>query len=271
MLDPGRRTPRPVPVRGAGYGLARQSLAGGLAIVAVFGAWELGSRVGWIDPQVLPGPVTIGRTLVRLLQNGDLSRHLSASLTRLTLGWGCGTVAGVAVGMALGLHAVMRSAGLTLVWLLASIPQVTLVPLFLVWFESDEAAKIAMVAFGVLFPTAISTAAAVGRIDRTLIRMAQSFGLPKWSIIRRVVVPAALPAVLSGLAFSTSLAILLLVSAEMIDAQEGIGAFVFSSGNLMQTDRLLAGVALVSLIGFIAGGMLRGLGHLAARRHPRGF
>ena len=95
----------------------------------------------------------------------------------------------------------------------------------------------------------ISTFSAVDAVPRNLIRMAQSFGLPTSHIVRSIIVPGALPGILAGFRISTSIALILLVSAEMIGAQVGIGAFVLAAGNLMQTDQLLAGVAVLSLLG----------------------
>jgi NitT/TauT family transport system permease protein len=95
----------------------------------------------------------------------------------------------------------------------------------------------------------IATAGGVDNVPRSLIRMAQSFGLSHASIVRKVVLPAALPAILSGFRVTTSIAIVLLVAAEMIGAERGIGAFVLSAGNLYDTDNLLAGIVVLSLLG----------------------
>jgi ABC-type methionine transport system permease subunit len=124
-----------------------------------------------------------------------------------------------------------------------------LVPLFIIWFGIGEGSKIATLAFGVFFPTVITTAGGVDNVPRSLIRMAQSFGLRRAAIVRKVVLPAALPAILSGFRVTTSIAIVLLVAAEMIGAERGIGAFVLSAGNLYDTDNLLAGIVVLSLLG----------------------
>ena len=97
---------------------------------------------------------------------------------------------------------------------------------------------------------AIATFAGVDNVDRNLIRMAQSFGVPYRTIVRRIVLPGAMPAILSGARIAASIAIILLTAAEMIGAQFGIGAMVIASGNLMQTDQLLAGVLVLSAMGF---------------------
>ncbi len=97
----------------------------------------------------------------------------------------------------------------------------------------------------------IATYGGIDSVDRTLIRMGQSFGLSRWEIMRKIVLPAALPAILSGMRISASIAIILLVAAEMIGAEYGIGAYVLLAGNLMSTDQLIAGVAILSILGLI--------------------
>ncbi len=103
------------------------------------------------------------------------------------------------------------------------------------------------------FSTAISVYSGVDAVPRNLIRMAQSFNVPFHAIVRRVIWPGALPSILAGFRITASIALLLVVSAEMIGAEYGIGAFVLQAGNLMQTDQLLAGVVILSLFGLAVG------------------
>jgi len=123
------------------------------------------------------------------------------------------------------------------------------VPLFIIWFGIGEGSKIVTLAFGVFFPTVIATAGGVDNVPRGLIRMGQSFGLSTWTIVRTIMLPGALPAILNGFRVTSSIAIVLLVAAEMIGAERGIGAFVLSAGNLYDTDNLLAGIVVLSLLG----------------------
>jgi NitT/TauT family transport system permease protein len=99
----------------------------------------------------------------------------------------------------------------------------------------------------------VSTFGAIDNVPRNLVRMAQSFGVPFFDVVRKVLLPGALPGILSGFRISASIALLLVVAAEMIGADRGIGAFVMQAGNLMQTDQLLAGVAVLSMLGLLIG------------------
>ena len=128
-----------------------------------------------------------------------------------------------------------------------SIPKIALLPLFVIWFGTGEGSKVATILFGSFFPTVIATYGGVDNVDRNLIRMGQSFGLTWLSIVRKIIVPGALPAILSGFRISISISIVLLVAAEMIGAQYGIGAYILESGALFATDQLIAGVAILAV------------------------
>jgi NitT/TauT family transport system permease protein len=121
--------------------------------------------------------------------------------------------------------------------------------LFVIWFGIGEESKIGLIAFGVFFPTVIATYGGVDNVDRTLIRMGQSFGLSRLSIVRKIILPGALPAILSGLRISAAIAIILIVAAELIAAETGIGAYIQIAGSLFATDQLIAGVAVLSALG----------------------
>ena len=124
-----------------------------------------------------------------------------------------------------------------------------LLPLFVIWFGIGEGSKVATILFGTFFPTVVATYGGVDNVDRGLIRMGQSFGLSWLSIVRKIILPGALPAILPGFRISAAIAIVLLVAAEMIGAEFGIGASILLAGSLMATNELLAGVAILSVMG----------------------
>jgi ABC-type nitrate/sulfonate/bicarbonate transport system permease component len=244
-----RRLDGAVIFRGGGFAPRDRAWAAVATLVGVVALWQAGVSAGLIPTLFLPAPVSIARALWALMISGELWKHLSASLMRLTVGWVVGTVFGIGMGLAVGLWSVLRSPGMAVVSALFPIPKIALVPLFIIWFGIGEGSKLATLAFGVFFPTVIATAGGVDNVPRGLIRMGQSFGLSHAAIIRKIVLPAALPAILSGFRVTTSIAIVLLVAAEMIGAERGIGAFVLSAGNLYDTDNLLAGIVVLSVLG----------------------
>jgi NitT/TauT family transport system permease protein len=244
---------RPVVFRGAGFAPKAGRTSGWIALWLVIAVWQLAGSIGWINPLFLPSPSAIAVAIYKLAISGALWHHLSISIMRIGAGWILGTVAGVVVGFGIGLSSLARGVGITFISALFPIPKIALLPLLILWLGIGEQPKIATIALGVFFSTAISVYSGVDNVPRNLIRMAQSFNVPFASIVRRVIWPGALPSILAGFRITASVALLLVVSAEMIGAEYGIGAFVLQAGNLMQTDQLLAGVVILSLFGLAVG------------------
>jgi NitT/TauT family transport system permease protein len=247
---------RPVEFRGAGFVPGTSRFGGWIALAVVIALWQLAGTAGLVNPLFLPTPLAICRAIYQLAQSGALWQHLGFSLMRIGVGWVLGTVFGVAVGFAIGLSTLARSVGITFISALFPIPKIALLPLLILWLGIGEEPKIATIALGVFFSTAISVYSGVDAVPRNLIRMAQSFNVPFATIVRRVIWPGALPSILAGFRITASVALLLVVSAEMIGAEYGIGAFVLQAGNLMQTDQLLAGVVILSLFGLAIGKLI---------------
>ncbi len=251
--DAGRR---PVAFRGAGFSPKAGRYSGWIALLLAVGLWQAAGSAGIVNPLFLPTPVATLRAIWQLALSGALWQHLSHSIVRIGTGWILGTVAGIIVGFGIGLSSLARSVGITFISALFPIPKIALLPLLILWLGIGEEPKIATIALGVFFSTAISVYSGVDAVPRNLIRMAQSFNVPFHAIVRRVIWPGALPSILAGFRITASIALLLVVSAEMIGAEYGIGAFVLQAGNLMQTDQLLAGVVILSLFGLAVGRLI---------------
>lgn len=246
MLPPDAR---PVPFRGGGFAPGGGRIAPLLAFALLIAMWEAASRSGILPALFLPAPSAVFKALKDLAISGNLIAHISASLYRIGIGWSIGAIAGLAVGVSIGLFTLARAVGIALTSALFPVPKISLLPLLILWFGIGEPSKIATIAFGVFFPTVVSAYGAVDAVPKNLIRMGQSFGLSTAAIVWKIVLPGALPGILSGFRISTSIALILVVAAEMIGADQGIGAFILAAGNLMQTDQLLAGVVLLSILG----------------------
>ena len=245
----GMRPGQPVPYRGGSFTLRSLRLVSPLVFIALIAFWEFGSQQGFISALVLPAPSEAFQAFRDLAVSGRLWQHLNASLYRLLVGWSAGTTLGIIVGFLIGLSSLGRATFSPLVSAIFPIPKIALLPLFIIWFGIGEGSKVATILFGSFFPTVIATYGGVDNVDRGLIRMGQSFGLTRLSIIRKIILPGALPTILSGFRISASIAIILLVAAEMIGAEYGVGAYILLAGSLMATDQLIAGVALLSLMG----------------------
>ena len=250
MSEPRAPEPRAsVRFRGGGFEPSGRRWASWLAFAAIVALWQASSSLGLLSPVAMPSPLAVVSALYDLAASGKLRIHIGQSLYRIGLGWLIGTTAGLAIGLAMGIFSVARAIGIPVTAALFPIPKIALLPLFILWFGIGESSKVATIALGVFFPTVISAYSAVDNVQRNLIRMGQSFGVPASSIVAKIILPGAMPGILAGFRISSSIALILVVAAEMIGAEYGIGAFILAAGNLMQTDQLVAGVVVLSILG----------------------
>lgn len=243
--EPGR----PIAFRGGGFAPRRLIWVGPALFAALIGLLELGTWSGFIPSLTMPRPSAVLATFVDLYDTGLLWKHLLPSLQRLLIGGSLGAATGIAVGIAIGLFSLVRAGLVPLIAALFPIPKIALLPLFVIWFGIGEGSKNALIAFGTFTPMVIATYGGVDNVDRSLIRMGQSFGLTWWSIVRKIVLPGALPAILTGLRVALAIAIILLIAAEMLGAEYGVGAYILEAGSLYDLERLFAGVVILSVMG----------------------
>jgi NitT/TauT family transport system permease protein len=220
-----------------------------LAILLLLIIWELVCRLGLVSPLFLPSPVQIISALWLMLVDGEIVRSLSASIYRIALGFILGSILGLTVGLLTGTSALNDRIGTPLVNIFYPIPKIALLPLFILWLGIGELSKVTIIALGVFFPVAMNTYSGVKNVDPLLIKVAVSFNSTHWQTLKAVVLPGALPVIFAGLRLAAGTSLLLLVSAEMIAAQEGLGALILHYGDLMITERLMAGIIVLSIVG----------------------
>ena len=245
------RVARIISFRGGGFAPMPRRWVGFAVFAVLIAIAEWGTRSGWISALTLPRPSDVLVAFRDLHVSGLLYEHLSISLSRLAVGAALGVSVGIGTGVLIGLFSYIRAGLVPLVAAIFPIPKIALLPLFVIWFGIDEGSKYALIALGTFTPMVVATYGAVDNVDRTLIRMAQSFGLSWLSIVRKIVLPGAMPGILSGLRISLAIAIILLVAAEMLGAEYGIGAYVLEAGSLYDLDRLFAGVVVLSVLGVL--------------------
>ena len=242
---------RTIGFRGGGFAPTPRRWVGFAVFAVLIAIAEWGTRSGWISALTLPRPSDVLVAFRELHVSGLLYEHLAVSVSRLAVGAALGVSVGVGTGVLIGLFSYIRAGLVPLVAAIFPIPKIALLPLFVIWFGIDEGSKYALIALGTFTPMVVATYGAVDNVDRTLIRMAQSFGLSWLSIVRKIVLPGAMPGILSGLRISLAIAIILLVAAEMLGAEHGIGAYVLEAGSLYDLDRLFAGVVILSVLGVL--------------------
>lgn len=222
-----------------------------VAIIFLLAIWEIICRSGFVSSLFLPAPSAILKALFKLITSGELSRSLAASLYRILLGFVLGGIIGLIIGLVTGTSALIDRIGTPIVNALYPIPKIALLPLFILWLGIGELSKVTIIALGVFFPVAMNTYSGVKNVDPLLIKVSVSFNAGWWLTMKAVVLPSALPVIFAGLRLAAGTSLLLLVAAEMIAAQEGIGALILHYGDLMITDRLMAGVIVLSLLGLV--------------------
>jgi NitT/TauT family transport system permease protein len=242
---------QPVVFRGGGFAPKPKAWVGPVVFVVLIGLLEVGTRSGVIGKLTMPRPSDVVLTLAELWQSNMLWLHLLPSLSRFVIGSAIGVSLGIGVGVLIGLFSLARAGLVPVVAAIFPVPKIALLPLFVIWFGIDEASKYALIALGTFTPTVVATYGAVDNVDRSLIRMGQSFSLSWSAIVRKIVIPGAMPGILSGLRVSLAIGIILLVAAEMLGAEYGIGAYILQAGSLYDLERLFAGVVILSVLGVL--------------------
>ena len=222
-----------------------------VSILCLLAIWELICQSGIVSSLFLPAPTAIISALLQMIADGEIGVSLAASLYRILAGFFIGSLVGLAVGLVTGTSALMDKIGTPIVNAIYPIPKIALLPLFILWLGIGELSKVTIIALGVFFPVAMNTYSGVKNVDALLLKVAASFNASWWMTMKSVVLPNALPMIFAGLRLAAGTSLLLLVAAEMIAAQVGIGALILHYGDLMITDRLMAGVIVLSLLGLV--------------------
>lgn len=218
-------------------------------IVAVVIIWELVSRTGVISELFLPAPSSIMADGWLMLTSGEIFANIAASFYRIAAGYIIGCIFGIALGLLTGMSKLADVTGTPIIYALYPIPKIALLPLIILWLGIGEISKITVISLGVFFPVVINTYSGVKNIDPLFIKVAVSFHAKGSSLIRKVIIPGALPVIFAGLKLAAGTSLLMLVAAEMIAAQEGIGAMILHYGDLMLTTKLMVGVIILSALG----------------------
>ena len=218
------------------------------------------------DPIFLPGPWLVLGSLVELAAKGQLWIHVAATLERVAIGFGTGAALGVALGLAAGHLAPVRNLVEPLVEMLRPIPPLAMLPMFIVWVGIGETSKIGFITYATFFPIFLTTVTGVRQIDPLLLRAAQSLGARGVALFTRVILPAALPDILTGLRLGVALAFFVIVISEFIGAEHGLGYLINDGRNFFLVPQMLGAAIVLGLLGWGGSALVRLLG----RRYARG-
>ena len=218
-----------------------------LPLLALIAA-EAGVRTGLIPANLLPAPSEIAATIAGLAQQG-LAGHVLASTARVAIGFTGGALLAILLGAAVGLNRTMEALLDPTFQALRAIPSLAWVPLLLLWLGIDEAPKLVLIGIGAFFPIYMGVASGIRDVDRKLIDAARMYRLSRPALARRVLLPAALPAIFTGLRNGLSLAWMFMVAAELIAASQGLGYLLSDGRETSRADIVLAAIVLLALLG----------------------
>jgi sulfonate transport system permease protein len=221
------------------------------AVVPVVGiiAWELLSRSGVFPPNALPAPSVIGQTIFDLGRSGELWQHASITLWRITVGFLLGAAVGTLLGGLTGYVSLARKLLDPLLQSLRNIPSMAWVPLFLLWMGIQETSKIALIALGAFFSVYLNLSSGMSHVDPKLIEVGKVYRLTAFQMVRRVILPAALPEYIVGLRSGLSLAWMFVVAAELMGASRGLGFLMIDGQMTGRASIILASVILFACLG----------------------
>lgn len=244
--------PRLAPPGGSRLGLSAP-LRYGLAIgpVLIVAGWALATGLQLASPTILPSPWTVIDTAVSLTETGVLQKHTLASLARaytsfaigIALGWVLGILAGI------GRTGEYLIDGPVQIW--RTIPDLALIPLFILWFGIGESMKIIMVTLSIFTPVYINTYQGVRSVETRYVELAETVHLSRLGFIRHVVLPGSLPGFFTGLKLAATLAMVSLVVVEQVNASSGLGYLMTSARRNGQVETIFVGLLIYALIGFI--------------------
>ena len=238
-----------------------------LPAVLIIG-WQVSAQFGWLSSRILPEPWAVLKAFWTLALSGELWTHLRTSLWRASAGFAVGAGLGLLLGILTGSSRRAETLLDTTLQMIRNIPALALIPLVILWFGIDEAAKLFLLAVGVFFPVYLNTFHGIRSADQGLLEMARSYGLSGWPLYIKVILPAALPSILVGIRFSLGLVWVLLIVAETISAQSGIGYMTMNAREFLQTDVVMVGILLYALLGKVADLAARGMERHFLRWNP---
>jgi sulfonate transport system permease protein len=211
--------------------------------------WELVVWFGWSNGRLVPPPTKIFATIMDLAKSGELSHHILATLSRVAAGFGLGVIAGTLMGAISGYWGLARRLLDPTVQALRAIPSIAWVPLFILWLGIFETSKIALIAVGVFFPVYLGVMGAILSVDRMIVEVGRTFRLTGPAMIRRILLPAVLPAYVVALRVGLGLGWMFVVAAEFMGASEGLGYLLIDGQQLGKPAQILAAIVIFAVLG----------------------
>lgn len=212
--------------------------------------WQFISVKGIVPAWFLPIPTEVLKTLFGMIVSGEIPHHTLISLGRATSGYLLAAIVGIALGLLIAWSTIIEDFFDPLIELIRPLSTFALIPIFFLWFGIGNTSKILIIFKSCFFPIILNTIAGIKGVDSKLIMAAQSLGANGFQLWTRVLLPSALPMIITGLRISTAIAMMALVGVEMLSSDSGLGFLVIDAQRTFDTERVFAGIGVLSLLGF---------------------
>lgn len=232
---------------GAGGWLFRSTIA----LIALIAFWEIAPRAGLVDRTFLPEFSSVIGALGDAAASGQLQEHIWASVSRALQGFVVAVIVAVPLGIAIGWYKPVAQYLNPVLELFRNTAALALLPVFVLILGIGETSKVALVIYACVFPILLNTISGVRHVDPLLIKSARSLGLPSWRLFQKVVLPAALPTIFTGIRLAAAASILVLIAAEMVGARSGLGYWIMASQLNFQIPQMYAGIVTIALVGLV--------------------
>jgi taurine transport system permease protein len=224
-------------------------------MLSIFALWWLASHLGWMPPLFLPTPETVLRRLWESargdLTDAPLATHFGWSMFRVFTAFFLACLTAIPVGIAMGVSRVARGIFDPPIEFYRPLPPLAYLPLIIIWFGIDELSKVLLIYLACFAPLAMSARAGVRSVSQEQIHAAYSMGASKWQVIRHVVIPGAMPEILTAMRISIGFGWTTLVAAEMVAATHGLGQMVLNASNFLRTDIVIMGIVVIGTIAYL--------------------
>jgi taurine transport system permease protein len=237
-----------------------------VTMVSIFGLWWLASHLGWMPPLFLPTPETVFQRLWESargdLTDAPLATHFGWSMFRVFTAFFLACLTAIPVGIAMGVSRIARGIFDPPIEFYRPLPPLAYLPLIIIWFGIDELSKVLLIYLACFAPLAMSSRAGVRSVSQEQIHAAYSMGASKWQVIRHVIIPAAMPEILTAMRISIGFGWTTLVAAEMVAATHGLGQMVLNASNFLRTDIVIMGIVVIGTIAYLFDLLMRYIEHI---------
>lgn len=222
-----------------------------LPMIIVIALWQILCDNGTINVTLLPSPKTVVETIVRMIADGSLWSHISASLVRIGLGFLAGAAAGVVIGILMGIFPKFDKAMTLFVGILRPIPIIALIPIFILWLGIGEESKITIIILGTFWPVLINTIHGVKSVDKKLLELSKVLKKGNVRTLIHIIIPSAFPMIFTGIRLGAGNSLVCVITAEMIAASQGLGYLIMYARQMSQPAVVLVGIFTIGVVGLL--------------------